>query len=310
MRIMVMGAGGVGGYFGARLAAGGADVTLIARGAHGEAIRRDGLFVKSFQGDLRVHPARCVADPADAPPVDAVLFCVKLTDTETAARALLPAVKAGADVFTLQNGVESAQMLDAIFGEGRTVAGAAYISSTLGAPGHVIHTGQVPRLEFGEADGKKSARVTSIVDAFRAAGVQAQVVPNIQQSLWRKMSGLASIASITALTRAPIGPIRSEPRSRRLLKALVDEAVAVGVAKNVGMAASDAALIFAVIDALDPAMRASMAFDIEHGKPLESPYLSGAIVRIGEKLGVPTPTHQFFCDALAVWEKGSGGTAP
>jgi 2-dehydropantoate 2-reductase len=310
MRIMVMGAGGVGGYFGARLAAGGADVTLIARGAHGEAIRRDGLFVKSFQGDLRVHPARCVADPADAPPVDAVLFCVKLTDTETAARALLPAVEAGAEVFTLQNGVESAQMLDAIFGKGRTVAGAAYISSTLGAPGHVIHTGQVPRLEFGEADGKKSARVTSIVDAFRAAGVQAQVVPNIQQSLWRKMSGLASIASITALTRAPIGPIRSEPRSRRLLKALVDEAVAVGVAKNVGMAASDAALIFAVIDALDPAMRASMAFDIEHGKPLESPYLSGAIVRIGEKLGVPTPTHQFFCDALAVWEKGSGGTAP
>ncbi|HYC24411.1 MAG TPA: 2-dehydropantoate 2-reductase [Roseiarcus sp.] len=310
MRIMVMGAGGVGGYFGARLAAGGADVTLIARGAHGEAIRRDGLFVKSFQGDLRVHPARCVADPADAPPVDAVLFCVKLTDTETAARALLPAVEAGAEVFTLQNGVESAQMLDAIFGKGRTVAGAAYISSTLGAPGHVIHTGQVPRLEFGEADGKKSARVTSIVDAFRAAGVQAQVVPNIQQSLWRKMSGLASIASITTLTRAPIGPIRSEPRSRRLLKALVDEAVAVGVAKNVGMAASDAALIFAVIDALDPAMRASMAFDIEHGKPLESPYLSGAIVRIGEKLGVPTPTHQFFCDALAVWEKGSGGTAP
>jgi len=310
MRIMVMGAGGVGGYFGARLAAGGADVTFIARGAHGEAIRRDGLFVKTFQGDLRVHPARCVADPADAPPVDAVLFCVKLTDTETAARALLPAVEAGAEVFTLQNGVESAQMLDAIFGKGRTVAGAAYISSTLGAPGHVIHTGQVPRLEFGEADGKKSARVTSIVDAFRAAGVQAQVVPNIQQSLWRKMSGLASIASITTLTRAPIGPIRSEPRSRRLLKALVDEAVAVGVAKNVGMAAGDAALIFAVIDALDPAMRASMAFDIEHGKPLESPYLSGAIVRIGEKLGVPTPTHQFFCDALAVWEKGSGGTAP
>jgi 2-dehydropantoate 2-reductase len=310
MRIIVMGAGGVGGYFGARLAVSGADVTFIARGAHGEAIRRDGLFVKSFQGDFHVHPARCVADPADAPPADAALFCVKLTDTEAAARALLPVVKAGADVFTLQNGVESAERLDAIFGKGRTVPGVAFISSTLGAPGHVVHTGQVARVEFGEADGQKSARATALVDAFRAAGVQAQVAANIAQSLWRKMSGLAPLASITALTRAPIGRIRSEPRARRLLQALVDEAVSVGVAKNVGMSAGDAQLIFAVIDALDPAMRASMAFDIDHGKPLESPYLSGAIVRFGEALGVPTPTHRFFSDALAVWEKGSSAAAP
>ena len=309
MRAIVMGTGGVGGYFGAKLAAGGADVTFVARGAHGEAIRRDGLFVQSFLGDFRIYPARCVADPVDAAGADAALFCVKLTDTEAAARALAPAVKAGADVFTFQNGVESAETLDAVFGAGRTVSGAAYISSTLGAPGHIVHTGQVPRLEFGEANGEMSPRVAALLEAFRAAGVQAHGAANIAQALWRKMSGLAPLAAITALTRAPIGPIRAEPRSRRLLQALIEEAVAVGVAKKVGMNPGDASLVMAVIDGLDPAMRASMAFDIDRGKPLESPYLSGAIVRIGQALGVPTPTHRFFSDALAVWEKGSAVAA-
>jgi 2-dehydropantoate 2-reductase len=305
MRIVVMGTGGVGGYFGAKLAAGGADVTFIARGAHGEAIRRDGLHVKSFQGDFLVHPARCVADPADAPPADAALFCVKLTDTEAAARALAPAVKAGADVFTFQNGVESAEKLDAIFGKGRTVAGVAYISATLGAPGHVVHKGIVPRLEFGETDGRRSARVEALLGACQASGFEAEAVANIALALWRKLAMLASIASITALTRAAVGPLRAEPRARRLLQALVNEAVAVGAAAKSGLNEADATRIMAGLDAVDAGMRASMAFDIDNGKPLESPGLSGAIVRIGEQLGVPTPTHKFFYDALAVWEKGA-----
>jgi 2-dehydropantoate 2-reductase len=309
MRIVVMGTGGVGGYFGAKLAAGGADVTFVARGAHGQAIRRDGLFVQSFQGDFRIHPARCVADPTEAPPADAALFCVKLTDTEAAARALLPVVKSGAEVFTFQNGVESAETLDAIFGKGRTVRGVAYISAMLGAPGHIIHAAQVPRLEFGEINGKRSARVEALLEACQAAGIAAAAVVDITQALWRKMSALAAIASMTALTRAPIGRLRAEPRSRGLLLALVEEAVAVAIAKGAALAPSDAALIMAAIDGLDERMRASMAFDIENGKPLESPYLSGAIVRIGQRLGVPTPTHKFFSDALAVWEKGANALA-
>ena len=304
MRIVVMGTGGVGGYFGAKLAAGGADVTFIARGAHGEAIRNHGLSVKSFQGDFRVFPARCVADPAEAPPADAALFCVKLTDTDAAARALLPVVKAGADVFTFQNGVESVEMLDAVFGAGCAIAGVAYISATLGAPGEILHKGQSPRLEFGEVSGERSARVEALLKACQAAGLQA-ATPNITQALWRKMATLAPIASITALTRAPIGRIRAEPRTRRLLQALIEEAVTVGAANKAGLASGDSALIMAAIDGLHESMRASMAFDIENGKPLESPYLSGAIVRIGEKLGVPTPTHKFFSDALSVWEKGA-----
>jgi 2-dehydropantoate 2-reductase len=304
MRIVVMGSGGVGGYFGARLAAGGADVTFIARGAHGEAIRRDGLFVKSSLGDFRVQPAHCVADPADAPPADAALFCVKLTDTETAAQALLPVVKAGADVFTFQNGVESAERLDAIFGEGRTVSGVAYIFATLGSPGHVIHGALPPRLEFGEADRATSPRVQALLKACQAAGIESEAVADIQLALWRKFALLAPFASSTALTRATMGQIREEPRTRRLLHALVDEAVAVGMAKKVGLTEADAARIKAGFDAVPGSGRASMAFDIDNGKPLESPYLSGAIVRMGEALGVPTPTHKFFSDALAVWEKG------
>jgi 2-dehydropantoate 2-reductase len=305
MRIVVMGTGGVGGYFGAKLAAGGADVTFVARGAHGETIRRDGLIVQSFLGDFRVHPARCVADPAEAPPADAALFCIKLTDTEAAARALEPVVKAGADVFTFQNGVESAETLDAIFGKGRTVRGVAYISATLGAPGHIIHLAQVPRLEFGEINGERSARIEALLEACQAAGVAAAAVADITRALWRKISALAPIASMTALTRAPIGALRAEPRARGLLQALVEEAVTVGAAHGAGLAPGDAALIMAAIDGLSEGMRASMAFDIENGKPLESPYLSGAIVRFGERLGVPTPTHKFFSDALAVWEKGA-----
>lgn len=304
MRIIVMGTGGVGGYFGAKLAQGGADVTFVARGAHGEAIRRDGLFVQSFQGDFRVQPARCVADPADAPPADAVLFCVKLTDTETAARALLPVVKAGADIFTLQNGVESADMLDAVLGEGRTVPGVAYISATLGAPGAVVHKAFVPRLEFGERDGTASPRVQALAEACKAAGVVFEAVSNIQRALWLKFVMLAAFASSTALTRATIGRLRAEPRTRRLLLALLDEAFAVADAKKAGLTSADYQRIIAEVDAINAAARASMAFDIENGKPLESPYLSGAIVRIGERVGVPTPTHKFFADALSVWEKG------
>jgi 2-dehydropantoate 2-reductase len=304
MRIIVMGVGGVGGYFGAKLAAGGADVTFVARGAHGEAIRRDGLLVRSFQGDFRVQPARCFVDPAEAPPADIALFCVKLTDTEAAARALLPIVEAGADVFTFQNGVESADMLDDVFGKGRTVPGVAYISATLGAPGEVVHKAFVPRLVFGEPDGAKSPRVQALAVAYAAAGVAVDTVSNIQRALWLKFVMLASFASSTALTRAPIGRLREEPRTRRLLLALLDEAFAVAEAKKVGLTSADHERIIAELDAVDSAARASMAFDLENGKPLESPYLSGAIVRIGEQLGVPTPTHRFFSDALAVWEKG------
>lgn len=306
MRIIVMGVGGVGGYFGAKLAAGGADVTFVARGAHGEAIRRDGLFVRSFQGDFRVQPARCVADPAEAPPADIALVCVKLTDTEAAARALLPVVESSADVFTFQNGVESADMLDAIFGKGRTVPGVAYISATLGAPGEVVHKAFVPRLVFGETDGAKSARVQTLADACQAAGVVFDAVSDIQRALWLKFVMLASFASSTALTRASIGRLRAEPRTRRLLLALLDEAFAVAEAKKVGLTSADHEHIIAEVDAVDSAARASMAFDLENGKPLESPYLSGAIVRIGEQFGVPTPTHKFFSDALAVWERGAG----
>jgi 2-dehydropantoate 2-reductase len=304
MRIIVMGVGGVGGYFGGKLAAGGHDVTFIARGAHGEAIRRDGLRVASIHGDFRVHPVRCVEDPAEAPPADAALFCVKLTDTETAGRALLPVVEKGASVFTFQNGVESAERLDAILGEGRTVSGVAYISATLGEPGQVLHKALSPRIVFGETNGEKTARVETLSEACRDAGVNAEAIANITHALWLKFAMLASFASITGLTRATIGALRGEPRTRALLQALIEEAVAVGVAKGAGLVADDVQRILAGLDSVDGAARASMAFDIDNGKPLESPGLSGAVVRIGKGLGVPTPTHEFFYNTLAVWEKG------
>ena len=217
MRIMVMGTGGVGGYFGGKLAAAGNAVTFIARGEHGDMIRRQGLRVDSPNGALHISPARCVSSPSEAPAVDAVLFCVKLTDTEAAAQALLPVVKAGAHIFTFQNGVESAERLDGVFGPGRTVSGIAYISAVLSSPGHVIHTSQTPRLQFGERDGAPSARVQTLLRACQTAGVEAIAVSDITRAVWEKFVRLAPLASITALTRAPIGQLRTEPRSRRLL---------------------------------------------------------------------------------------------
>ena len=300
MRIMVMGTGGVGGYFGGKLAAAGNEVTFIARGKHGDAIRHQGLRVDSPNGALHISPARCVSSPSEAPAVDAVLFCVKLTDTEAAAQALLPVIKAGAHVFTFQNGVESAARLDGVFGPGRTVSGIAYISAVLSSPGHVIHTSQIPR-----RDGAPSARVQTLLRACQTAVVEATVVSDITRAIWEKFVRLAPLASITALTRAPIGQLRTEPRSRRLLQSLVEEAVTVGVAKKTGLASGEVELVMKSVDGLDGSMRASMAFDIENGKPLESHYLSGAVVRIGEEVGLPTPVHRFFYDALAVWEKGA-----
>jgi 2-dehydropantoate 2-reductase len=305
MRIVIMGAGGVGGYFGGRLALAGNDVTFVARGPHGEAIRRNGLRAEGTLGEFHVQPAKCVASPdeiAEAP--DVILFAVKLSAMESAAEQLRPIIGARTSVYTVQNGVEAADVVGAVLGREKVVPGIAYISAIISEPGLISTRAAFAGLAFGERDGRESARVKAFFDACKAAKFDAQIPPDITRAIWLKFAMLAPMAATTSLIRCGLGPIRSNPRSRALLQALIEEIVTLGKAAGVKMRDRDVTDTLKILDGLPPAVRASMAHDLEVGNPLELPWLSGAVVRLGEQHGVATPTHRFFADALVPYEKG------
>jgi 2-dehydropantoate 2-reductase len=305
MRIAIMGAGGVGGYFGGRLALAGNDVTFIARGAHGEAIRRNGLRAEGGLGDFHVQPTKCVMSAAEITgPVDVILFAVKLTDTETAAEQLRPLVGSQTTIYTVQNGVEAVETVGSILGRDKVVTGVAYISAIIAEPGLIRSSGFHARLTFGETDGRETARVKAFYDACKAAKIDAVIAPDIVRVVWSKFAMLAPMAATTSLMRCGMGAIRSNPRSRAMLQALVEEIIAVAKAAGVRAEDSDVADAMKVFDNLPPDMRASMAHDLDISKPLELPWLSGAVVRLGEKHGVATPTHRFITQALAPYENG------
>ena len=300
LRIAVMGSGGVGGYFGARLAQSGADVTFIARGAHLEAIRRDGVRIDSKATPLHIRSAKAVPSPAEAGAVEAILFCVKMADTGSAAHQIKPLVDNGAAVFTFQNGVESTDKVGAIVGAQNVVAGTAQIAAVISQPGTIKHTGTMARIVFGEADGKPSPRTEALFAACKAAGVDCVLSDDITRAVWMKFAMLAPFSGMTTLTRGPIGPVRTNPQTRRLLEAAVREVVAVGAELGKHVAGEDAERTMKLIDGLPAEMTASMTHDLLAGKPLELNGLSGAVARLGEANGVAVPIHRFIADALSV----------
>jgi 2-dehydropantoate 2-reductase len=305
MRIAIMGAGGVGGYFGGRLALAGNDVTFVARGAHGEAIRRNGLRAEGTLGEFHVNPAKCVASPDElGEPPDVVLFAVKLSAMQSAAEQLLPIVGANTSVYTVQNWVEAEDVVCAALGREKVVPGIAYISAIISEPGLISTRAAFAGLAFGERDGRESARVKTFYEACKAAKFDAQIPPDITRAIWLKFAMLAPMAATTSLIRCGLGPIRTNPRSRAVLQALIEEIVALGKAAGVNMRERDVKDTLKILDGLPPTVRASMAHDLEVGNPLELPWLSGAVVRLGETHGVPTPTHRFFSNALAPYENG------
>lgn len=304
MKIAVMGSGGVGGYFGGRLAAAGNDVTFVARGAHLAAMQKNGLRLDSALKPLHVRPTKAVAHPSEIDRADAVIFAVKLADTETAAEGLKPLVAKGASVFTFQNGVESAAKLSKILGADNVVPGVARIASHISEPGVVKEMGKFAVLEYGEADGAPRARTTAFHEACLAAGIDGHLRDNIMRSIWMKFSMLAPFSGMTSLARGPIAPIRSTPESRELLHAAVREVVALGVAMKTGLKPEDADAVIKQIDGLPNAMMSSMSHDLIAGKPIEVFGLSGAVVRLGRAHGVPTPSHQFITQALSPFANG------
>jgi 2-dehydropantoate 2-reductase len=304
LRIAVMGSGGVGGYLGGRLAAAGQDVTFVARGAHLAAIRAHGLALRSALGDALIRPAQASDDPGAIGPVDLVIFAVKLYDTEAAAEATRPLVGPDTGVVTVQNGVDSAELLARALGRDHVIGGVAQIASVIDEPGVIRHTGTMASFVFGELDGTRSERVAALAAALQAAGVEHRVSADIQRDIWDKMAFLATFAGLTALMRLPIGPIREDAETRAMLREGLAEAFAVARARGIALPDDFVERTLSRCDRLPYEMKSSMLQDLERGRRLELPWLSGAIVRLGQELGVPTPIHAFITTALKLHAGG------
>lgn len=304
MKIAVMGSGGVGGYFGARLAAAGNNVTFIARGAHLAAIKNKGLTVRSRHGDAHIHPAEATDDPADLGPVDIVLFATKLYDTEIAGELCKPFIGANTAVISLLNGVDSEEQLSRILGAQHIAGGVARISAEIAEPGVIQHHSPFHSIEFGELDGRPSERLQAFLQIAQEAGVDAQLSDDIEAAIWRKFILLASFSAITTLTRLAAGPIRSHPQTWGLLESAARETGAVARARGVALKETDVESVVTMLGKLPDAMKSSMLMDLERGNRLELEWLSGAVCRIGAEAGVDTPVHRFTLAALTPFAAG------
>ena len=311
MRVAILGAGGVGGYFGARLAAAGHDVAFLARGAHAEAMRRDGLRLESALGDVRIHPAAVFTDPGALGIAELVIVAVKLWDSAAAMAALPAMTGATTAVVSLQNGIEKDELLAAAVGPRAVVGGVTYISATIAAPGVVRHVGALARLALGELGGEPSARIADLVAAFQAAGVAAEASPDVRRATWEKFVFLTAASAVNAVTRLPVGPLRRLPETRALFADALAEGVALAAAEGADLGRDFVERQMALLDGLAPETRASMAQDLLRGRRLELEWLSGAIVRRAARLGLSTPVHRTLFAALAPYANGAPtGAAP
>lgn len=298
MRILIIGAGGVGGYFGGRLAADGNDVVFAARGAHAEALRRDGLRVLSPVGDLHLQPVQLHEDAKRTGLVDIVLVTVKMYDLEDTAELIRPVLHFDTAVIPFQNGVEAGDILKRKLGPRYVCGGVAYIGAGIEAPGVVRHTGTMARLLFGERDGSRSWRLETLLAACEGASIDATLSENIEGEIWRKFIFLAPFAGITCLARSPIGPIREQPEMWARFTAMVEEAAQVAAARGVQLPADIVAERLALVQGLPGQMKSSMLHDLEAGRRLELDWLTGAIVRLGAEAGVPTPASVGTVEAI------------
>lgn len=304
MKIAVMGSGGVGGYFGARLALGGAEVHFVARGAHLAAMRERGLSVEGGPEPIRVAKVSATDDPATIGVADLVLFAVKLWDTEEALKLIRPLVGPGTTIISFQNGVLKDEYLAAAYDPRQIMGGVSYVATTIGRPGVIRQTGTMQRLVFGEFDGTRSQRAEALLQAALKGGINAEISPDIRRAIWEKFVFLAALSGATTTMRATLGPIRDNPQTRAFLLDLMREVVAVGRAQGVNLAEDYAEQRLAFADGLPGDMTSSMHHDLERGNRLEVPWLAGAVVSLGAKAGVPTPLNRAVADILALHADG------
>ena len=308
MRIGAMGAGGVGGYFGARLQQAGHDVTFFARGRHLEAIRANGLKVESPHGDALLK-VRVLEDPREAGVVDVVLFAVKLWDTEAAAEKLRPVVGPETAIIPFQNGVESIARLRKVFPEKAVLGGSAYIATRVKSPGVIEHTGEMSRLQFGPVLPSQREKAEAFLSACREAKINAEIPEDIVRANWEKFVFLVAVSSATAVARAPLGVVRSDPDLRWLFEQAMRETWKVGRARGVALADNFVEERLRFADGLHADMRASLLHDLEAGGKLEAPWLCGAVARMAREAGIDAPVNRAVFAALKPFVNGSARKA-
>ena len=305
-KIAVMGAGGIGGYYGGRLAASGADVTFIARGAHLAAMRKDGLRIISPLGDVHIPSVNATDDPGAIGPVDIVMFCVKLYDVDEASELCKPLIGPDTAVISFLNGIDSEARMQAILGDGAVVGGVAQIPSNISEPGVIEHKAQFAVLEFGELDGRDSPRLTRFHDACTEAGIQSYLVHNIEAAIWLKFAILVPFATACCLTRLPGRILIEEPAVQDLAFTAIREIIALAEAKGVPLPPDALQSRMDMLNNFANA-RPSMLVDLDAGKRIELEGLQGAVVRMAAELGVPTPVHQVAYAALKPYLNGPPG---
>jgi 2-dehydropantoate 2-reductase len=304
MRIAAMGAGGVGGYFGARLQQAGHEVAFFARGRHLQAIQENGLAVESPHGNARLK-VRVFENPAEAGVADVVLFAVKLWDTESAAAQIRPIVGPQTVVIPFQNGVESIDRLRKVLPEQAVMGGSAYIATHIKSPGVIEHTGQMARIQFGPVMPSQRGAAESFLKICAAAGIQAEIPADIIKANWEKFVFLVGLSSATAVARAPIGVVRADPDLRWLFEQSMRETWAVGRARGVALLDDFVEQRLRFADGLHPEMRASLLHDLEAGGKLEAPWLCGAVARMAREAGIDAPVNRAVFAALKPFVNGS-----
>jgi 2-dehydropantoate 2-reductase len=304
MRIAVMGSGGLGGYFGARLALGGAEVHFIARGKHLQALRSEGLRVEGPE-PMHLPHVDATDDPRSVGVVDVAMLCVKLWDTEAALEQMRPLVGPQTAIVSFQNGVLKDDAIRAAYGAGHVMGGVGYIAATVDRPGVIRQTGPMQRLLFGEFDGSRSGRGEALLAACLAGGIKAELSDDIGREIWQKFIFLAAFSGATTTMRKPIGPIRENAQTRAFLRDVMREVVAVGRAHGANVAEDFADMRLKLADDVAWDMTSSMHHDLERGNPLEVRWLAGAVVELGRAKGVATPLNRAIADILALHADGA-----
>ena len=298
MRVAVIGAGGVGGYFGGRLAAAGVDTTFIVRGATLAALKREGLKVESPTGDFTVHPVKATDDIDSVGKVDAVLTAVKAWQLDDVAKAIPPMLGGGSVVVPLENGIEAPETLLRHIGGEHVAGGLCAIVSFIVKPGHVRHAAYDPFVMFGELDNRRSTRLEALRDAFLDAGVKAEIPQDIHRSIWTKFLFIAPMSGIGAITRVPVGTWRGLPKVREMTTCVLNEIVAVAAARGIDLGADAVAKTWERYDAMASESTASLQRDVMAGRPSELEAQIGTVVRLGAEHAINTPVTNFIYHSL------------
>jgi 2-dehydropantoate 2-reductase len=304
MRIAIMGAGAVGGYFGGLLANQGEDVVLIARGAHGDAIAKNGLEVDSHWGNFNVK-VPVTDDPSTVGEVDLIIHCIKLYSNADAFPTMKGMIGENTNILTIQNGATAGQILGEAFGAKHVLQGATYIETGIAGPGHIRQSGSTAMIEFGEDDGSETERTNAIKKLFSREGMQVAVSSNIVDTLWTKMVAVGAIGSVMAASRASFVEILASAHGEQTVRTVMEEIVAVGQSQGVTFAPNcvDEKMSDAIAEAEET--QASLQYDLDHGRPLELDDILGAVVKIGREAGIPVPASAALVTVLDKFKQGS-----